>query len=62
MTGVQVSSFSSQPGEDDPQIRIRGIGTLNAGQEPLIIVDGVELSLSQISPEDIESVSVLKFT
>lgn len=60
MTGVQVSSFSSQPGEDDPQIRIRGIGTLNAGQEPLIIVDGVELSLSQISPEDIESVSVLK--
>jgi len=60
MSGVTVSNFSSQPGNDDPQIRIRGLGTLNAGQEPLIIVDGVESSLTQIPAADIESVSVLK--
>lgn len=60
MSGVTVSNFSNQPGEDNPQIRIRGIGTLNAGQEPLVIVDGVESSLSQIPAADIESLSVLK--
>ncbi|BAX82394.1 SusC/RagA family TonB-linked outer membrane protein [Labilibaculum antarcticum] len=60
MSGVTVSNFSNQPGEDNPQIRIRGIGTLNAGQEPLVIVDGIESSLSQIPAADIESLSVLK--
>ncbi len=60
MSGVTVSSFRNQPGEDNPQIRIRGIGTLNSGSEPLVIVDGVESSLSQIPAADIESVSVLK--
>ncbi len=60
MSGVQVSNFSNQPGNDNPQIRIRGIGTFNAGQEPLVIVDGVETSLTQIPASDIESVSVLK--
>ncbi|MEN8117711.1 MAG: TonB-dependent receptor [Bacteroidota bacterium] len=60
MTGVQVSTFRNQPGEDNPEIRVRGIGTLNAGQEPLIIVDGVESSFTQIPASDIESVSVLK--
>lgn len=60
MAGVQVSSFNNQPGEDDPQIRIRGVGTLNSGSNPLVIVDGVESSLSQIPSSDIESVSVLK--
>lgn len=60
MSGVQVSNFSNQPGNDNPQIRIRGIGTFNAGQEPLVIVDGVETSLTQIPASDIENVSVLK--
>ncbi len=60
MSGVQVSNFSNQPGNDNPEIRIRGIGTFNAGQEPLVIVDGVETSLTQIPASDIESVSVLK--
>ena len=56
----QVSTFRNQPGEDNPEIRIRGIGTLNSGSNPLIIVDGVESSLSQIPTSDIESISVLK--
>ncbi|MFY9151396.1 MAG: TonB-dependent receptor plug domain-containing protein, partial [Prolixibacteraceae bacterium] len=60
MSGVTVSNFNNQPGQDNPQIRIRGIGTMNAGSEPLVIVDGVESSLNQIPSSDIESVSVLK--
>ncbi len=60
MSGVTVSSFRNQPGADNPEIRIRGIGTLNSGSNPLIIVDGVETDLSQIPASDIESVSVLK--
>jgi TonB-dependent starch-binding outer membrane protein SusC len=60
MSGVQVSTFRNQPGEDDPEIRVRGIGTLNSGSNPLVIVDGIESSLSQIPASDIESVSVLK--
>ena len=60
MAGVTVSNFNTQPGNDNPEIRIRGIGTFNAGQNPLVIVDGVESSLTQIPSADIESVSVLK--
>lgn len=60
MSGVTVSSFSAQPGSNDPQIRIRGIGSFNAGQEPLIIVDGVQSQLNQVPVNDIESISVLK--
>jgi TonB-dependent starch-binding outer membrane protein SusC len=60
MAGVTVSNFTGQPGNDNPQIRIRGIGTFNAGAEPLIIVDGVQSQINQIPVNDIESVSVLK--
>lgn len=59
--GIQVNSGSGQPG-DGPAIRIRGIGSVNASSEPLYVVDGVPFSgiISSISPEDIESMSVLK--
>ncbi|RLD79672.1 MAG: TonB-dependent receptor [Bacteroidetes bacterium] len=60
IAGVSISNFSTQPGLDDPEIFIRGIGTLNSGAKPLVIVDGVESSFSQIPPGDIKSISVLK--
>lgn len=60
MAGVTVSNFSTQPGEDNPEIRIRGVGTFNAGANPLIIVDGVQSQLGQIPVGDIESITVLK--
>jgi TonB-dependent starch-binding outer membrane protein SusC len=63
LPGVVVSSFSAQPGDDDAQIRIRGIGTLNAGQNPLVIIDGVTASISQfgqIPAADVANVTVLK--
>lgn len=44
-------------------IRIRGISSLNASNDPLVVVDGIPLSsngLSSINPDDIESFSVLK--
>jgi TonB-linked SusC/RagA family outer membrane protein len=44
---------------DDAQIYIRGKSTLNA-QGALVLVDGVESSMSRINPEDIEQFSVLK--
>ncbi len=60
MSGVTVSSFSAQPGKDnDVEIRIRGIGTFG-NSSPLILIDGVEGSLSSVAPNDIESISVLK--
>jgi TonB-linked outer membrane protein, SusC/RagA family len=60
MSGVTVSSFSSQPGKDnDVEIRIRGIGTFG-NSNPLVLIDGVEGALSSVSPNDIENISVLK--
>ena len=45
-----------------PTILIRGINSINAGTEPLIILDGMRYNgpLSMINPNDIESVEVLK--
>src|SRR3546814_10903606 len=40
LPGVTVGAFNAQPGNDNPEIRIRGVGTFNAGQNPLVIVDG----------------------
>ena len=61
VSGVQISTSTGQPGESS-SIRIRGIGSINANSDPLIIVDGVPFSggLSAINNNDIESVNVLK--
>jgi len=57
--GVTVTQGSGQPGVDGGSIRIRGIGTLN-NSDPLILVDGVVMSLDHIDVSSIESISVLK--
>lgn len=60
MPGVTVSSFSAQPGnDDDVEIKVRGIGTF-VNSSPLVLIDGVESSLSNVAVQDIESISVLK--
>lgn len=59
VSGVWVSQNSGKPGDDGAQLRIRGWGTLN-NSDPLVIIDGVEGVFSQINPNDIESISVLK--
>ncbi|MGQ8338764.1 TonB-dependent receptor [Sunxiuqinia sp. A32] len=57
--GIYVNQLGAQPGRSDATIRIRGLGTLN-NNNPLVLVDGVEFSLSDVNPNDIESISVLK--
>ncbi|MDR1341986.1 MAG: TonB-dependent receptor [Prevotellaceae bacterium] len=58
--GVITSQISGAPGEDDAQIFIRGRATFAGDGQPLVLVDGVERSFSQIAPDDIETISVLK--
>ena len=59
-TGVLINS-TGMPGES-PAILIRGISSLNASTDPLIILDGMTYNgpLNMINPSDIESVKVLK--
>lgn len=59
--GVQVNQSSGQPGEF-MRIKIRGTNSLGAGNDPLYVVDGMPLDglTSQLNPNDVESVSVLK--
>jgi TonB-linked SusC/RagA family outer membrane protein len=58
--GVTVTQQSGAPGSDGGTIRIRGLASISAGQNPLILVDNVEMSLDAIDPNNIESISVLK--
>ena len=59
--GVNIITAGGQPG-NNPEIRIRGFGSINASQEPLIILDGAAFNgnLNTISQDQIESISVLK--
>ena len=73
--GVQITSTSGQPGAVE-SVRIRGMGSINASNEPLYVIDGVPMStgdasgfsysqggsslLSTINTNDIESITVIK--
>ncbi|KQC01034.1 hypothetical protein AQF98_10220 [Pedobacter sp. Hv1] len=72
LAGVQVTSSSGIPGSA-MSVRIRGVGSINAGSSPLYVVDGIQVSagdftsattsanaLSALNPDDIESLTVLK--
>ena len=59
LPGVTGVNSSSQPGQANTTIRVRGVGTIG-NSNPLILIDGIEGDISSINPEDIESVSVLK--
>lgn len=72
MAGVQVTAASGQPGANS-QIRIRGTSSINAGSDPLWVVDGIPVmagdqsyftnsgnAMAAVNPNDIESITVLK--
>lgn len=61
VAGVSMTQTSSRPGES-MEIRIRGQRSLTASNDPLIVLDGVPFmgSLSDISPNDIKSMDILK--
>jgi TonB-linked SusC/RagA family outer membrane protein len=58
--GVQVTSISGKPGAG-LSVRVRGSSSISAGNDPLYVVDGIPMTdISSFSPNDIESISVLK--
>ena len=60
VAGVQVKMSDGEPGVS-PQIRIRGIGSISAGVDPLYVVDGFPTSSIQtLNPNDIETIDILK--
>lgn len=57
--GLNVMQTGGKPNSEGQHISIRGVGTLNnAG--PLILCDGMEVSLNEVNPNDVASVSILK--
>lgn len=60
IAGVTVQQTSGEPGADGSSIRVRGIGSINSNQSPLVLVDGVEMDINQVDMTTVESVSVLK--
>ncbi|MBT28489.1 MAG: SusC/RagA family TonB-linked outer membrane protein [Thalassobius sp.] len=58
--GLTAIQSSGQPGGDQATLRIRGVGSLEASNDPLILIDGVAGDINGIDPNDIESISVLK--
>lgn len=62
VTGFTTQQRSGQPGSDGATFVIRGVSTLGSNVSPLIVVDDLEFSgqLSEIDPDQIESVSILK--
>lgn len=60
-SGVSVQQGSGRPGGDGASIRIRGMGTFSgAGNDPLVLIDGLASSINDIDPNNIKSISVLK--
>ncbi len=59
VAGLTISNGSGDPSAAS-SIRLRGIISLEGGNTPLVLVDGIESSLSTVAPENIESIDVLK--
>lgn len=61
VAGLQVYNRGGDPNGQSNVVRLRGISTVGANTEPLVVVDGViGASLANVDPNDIESMSVLK--
>lgn len=61
VTGLASVQSSGQPGADDAKLYVRGVGSLNEGlSSPLVLVDGVERSFSQLDPNEVENITILK--
>lgn len=59
LPGVVTMTTSGKPGEEDPEIVIRGVSTWN-NSEPLVLVDGIERPMSGIDINSVATISVLK--
>ncbi len=59
LSGVLTMQQSGQPGSNDSEIIIRGLSSWN-GSQPLVLVDGVERDFTNLDPNEINTISVLK--
>lgn len=59
LPGVVTLTTTGKPGEEDPEIVIRGVSTWN-GNEPLVLVDGIERPMSSVDINSVATISVLK--
>lgn len=60
ISGLDVVQPTGEPGRDNGSFRLRGQGSYGSSSAPLILVDGVIGSINNLSPQDIENVTVLK--
>ncbi|WP_430810740.1 MULTISPECIES: TonB-dependent receptor [unclassified Carboxylicivirga] len=58
--GLTIVDYGGAPGNQNLKMRVRGTTTLSNANNPLVLIDGVERSLGDIDPSDIESYNVLK--
>lgn len=61
--GLNISTGSGQPGDNNTTVILRGVGSINGNIEPLYVIDGVPMSSDRfrsLNPNDIESITVLK--
>lgn len=60
MSGVTITQTSGNPGLDAGTIHLRGVGSFGASPNPLVLADGMPCTLSDLIPNEVESISVLK--
>jgi TonB-linked SusC/RagA family outer membrane protein len=63
MSGIISYQLSGEPGQDDAEFFIRGVTTFGYKKSPLILIDGIELTttdLARLQPDDIASFSIMK--
>ncbi len=63
MSGIISYQRSGEPGQDNAEFFIRGVTTFGYKKDPLILIDGIELSsaeLSRLHPDDIAAFSIMK--
>ncbi|MFD2595376.1 SusC/RagA family TonB-linked outer membrane protein [Sphingobacterium griseoflavum] len=60
MPGVSVIQRSGQPGASGGTIRVRGVTSVNASNNPLVLIDGIPGTMNNVDPNDVASISVLK--
>src|SRR5213592_4825993 len=60
LPGLIVQRSGGQPGVEDFDLNLRGVSSVNGGNTPLVLIDGVPGNLDLLNPADIESITALK--
>ncbi len=60
ISGVEIIQPSAEPGQNNPIIQVRGVGSYGGSNDPLILIDGAAGSLTNLAPDMIENITVLK--